>query len=923
MEYSQTVNLPKTNFSMKAGLVQKEPEYLKKWEDMGIYKKQLEKRKNSLSFILHDGPPYANGEIHLGTALNKILKDIINKYKFFRGFKTPYVPGWDCHGLPIELKVVEKLGEKANTIPPVVLRNECRKYAAKFVKIQMDSFKRIGVFGDWDNPYLTMSEEYEAAIIETFGKLVDRGYIYRGMRPVHWCINCKTSLAEAEIEYHDHTSPSIFVKFPVVKHNVDKLQGKKVFVLIWTTTPWTLPANTGLSFHPEEAYTSVKIGDEYLIMAEKLKNNVLGIKGLKSGDEIPLSKKDLETFTVNHCWINRESKIVFGMHVTMDTGTGIVHTAPGHGMEDYQVGIEYKLPQISPVDDEGRFTKEVPEFEGVNVFEANEKIIKFLEEKGRLYFRQNITHSYPHCWRCKNPIIFRSKPQWFFRVSDSKLSKIALDELSKIRWIPEWGEIRIKNMLEGRPDWCLSRQRSWGVPIPAFYCEKCGEAIYNKEIINHIFELVKKEGIDIWYKKEAKELVPNGTKCPNCGGTEFKKETDILDVWFDSGVSNIAVLDKREDLHSPADVYLEGNDQYRGWFQHSLWPSIAIKEAAPYKTVITHGWMLDEQGRQMHKSLGNTISPKEIYDKFGADVLRLWVVTEDYRGDLRIGENLINKSAESYRKIRNTFKYLLGNLDGFKSESMVDYNDLFSIDKYALSILYRLCGNVEKFNDDYEFYKGFREIYNFCAVDMSSFYMDILKDRLYIYPKDSIERQSARTAMFYILKYLMIMLAPILPFTMEEVYLNFFTNSTGESVHLQDWLEPEEEWRNDSIYKEFTDLIKIRDVVLKAVEVLRNNKSEEEPIGSSLQARVVVQPLNNYHKDILIKYQKELRYLFIVSDVEISEKLESITAQDDNTAVYSEKARGNKCARCWNYSEKVGSFPVHSDLCERCIKIVS
>ncbi len=922
MDYSQTVNLPKTDFSMKAGLVQKEPEYVKKWQNIGIYRKQQEKRKDAPDFILHDGPPYANGEIHVGTALNKILKDIINKYKFLRGYKTPYVPGWDCHGLPIELKVIEKLGEKAGKIPPIALRSECRKYASKFVKIQMDSFIRLGIFGDWENPYLTMSEEYEAAIIEAFGKLVEHDYIYRGLRPVHWCINCNTSLAEAEIEYHDHKSPSIYVKFPVVKHNVGKLSGKKVFVLIWTTTPWTLPANTGLSFHPDEAYVAVKTGGEYLIMAEKLMNSVLTARQLKPGEVVALAKKDIEGMKVNHCWIDRESKIVFGIHVTMDTGTGIVHTAPGHGMEDFIIGQENNLPLLSPIDDKGNFTDEVPEFKGINVFDANEKIIELLDKKNVLYHREDITHSYPHCWRCKNPIIFRSKPQWFFRVSDEKLQKKALDELSKVKWVPEWGEIRIKNMLAGRPDWCLSRQRNWGVPIPAFYCEKCGEAVLNKQSIDKIIDLVKKEGIDAWYKKSPQELMPAGAKCAKCGHTEFKKETDILDVWFDSGVSHIAVLDKRENLHSPADVYLEGNDQYRGWFQSSLWPSVAIKNNAPFKTIVTHGWTLDEQGKPMHKSAGNAVSPKEVYEKFGADVLRLWVVSEDYRDDMRIGEHLIQKCTESYRKLRNTFRYLLGNLSGFSLEKALSYDKLLDVDKYVLALLYRLNRNVVKFNDDFEFYRSFREVYNFCAVDMSAFYMDMLKDRLYTYPKESRERLSAQTTMYYVLKNIMLMLAPVLPFTMEEVFLNYFAKNQEDSIHLQDWNDTDTQWNNEEIYKKFTGILKVRDVVLKAVEFLRSGESDKELIGSSLETRVEIKALNKQYAELLNEQKDSLRYLFIVSEAVLTDNIKTVTAQDENVSVFAEKAKGKKCARCWNYSEKVGEYPEHPELCERCYPIV-
>lgn len=921
MDYSKTVNLPQTEFSMKANLIQKEPEMIKRWEKIGLYKKQLEKREGKEEFILHDGPPYANGEIHCGTALNKVLKDILNKYKFLRGYKAPYVPGWDCHGLPIELKVVESLGEKAHSIDPVELRKHCRKYAEKYVKIQMDAFKRLGVIGDFENPYLTMSKEYEIAIVEAFGELVKNGYIYRGMKPVYWCISCGTSLAEAEIEYHDHTSPSIFVKFPVVKHNVTELKNKKVFVLIWTTTPWTLPANTGLSFHPEESYVATNVEGEYLIVAEKLLNSVVSIKGITNPEVIKLTKKDLEEMKVNHPWIERESKIVFGLHVTMDTGTGIVHTAPGHGIEDYVIGLEYGLEQLSPVRDDGTFDESVENFSGMNVFDANEKIISFLSEKGLLYEREDISHSYPHCWRCKNPIIFRSKPQWFFRVSDSSLSSLALKYIEEIKWVPEWGKQRIKNMLEDRPDWCLSRQRHWGVPIIAFYCEDCGEAIVDKKLIDNVVNIMKKDGVDVWYQKEAKDLLPEGTTCPKCGGKKFRKEKDILDVWFDSGVSHYAVLDKRPELRSPADVYLEGNDQYRGWFQSSLWPSLAIKKNAPYKTIITHGWVLDEQGRQMHKSLGNAVAPKEIYDKYGADIFRIWVVSEDYRDDLRIGENMIQKCVDMYRKIRNTFRYLLGNLHNFDKSKMLEYNNLIPVDKFILAKFYQLSKNVEKFYDEYEFYRAFREIYNFCSVDLSSFYLDVLKDRLYIYPLNSRERLSAQTVLYNLLERMMIMLSPVLSFTMEEVYKTFFSKNEEDSVHLLDWLSPLEEWNNSRLFSDFEKIMEIRDDVLKAIEFLRSGK-KGEPIGSSLESKIIIMPKNDNIKKILDTYKSDLRFIFIVSGVEIVSSLDNPMIENEEWNVSSDYADGKKCARCWNYSTEVGNYSDHPELCERCYPIV-
>ncbi|MGC8764439.1 MAG: isoleucine--tRNA ligase [Brevinematia bacterium] len=921
MDYSKTVNLPKTEFSMKANLVQKEPEMVKKWESMHLYEKQLEKRKNSPLFILHDGPPYANGEIHCGTALNKVLKDILNKYKFLKGYKAPYVPGWDCHGLPIELKVVESLGKKSHEISPVELREHCRKYAEKYVKIQMEAFKRLGVIGDFNNPYLTMSKDYEIAIVEAFGKLVENGYIYRGLKPIYWCISCKTSLAEAEIEYHDHSSPSIYVKFPVIKHNIEKLKGKNLFVLIWTTTPWTLPANTGLSFHPEESYVAVKVNDEYLIVAEKLLNSVVSIKHITDAEFISLSRADLDGMKVNHPWLDRESKIVYGLHVTMDTGTGIVHTAPGHGIEDYIIGLEYGLPQISPVEDDGRFEKDLEHFGGMNVFEANEKIVDFLKEKGLLYEREDISHSYPHCWRCKNPIIFRSKPQWFFKVSDQSLSQLALKYLEEIKWVPEWGKLRIKNMLEDRPDWCLSRQRHWGVPIVAFYCEECNQPLLEKKVIDHVTEIMRKEdGINVWYEKTAKELLPPGTKCKKCGGTNFRKETDILDVWFDSGVSHYAVLDKREELRSPADVYLEGNDQYRGWFQSSLWPSLAIKRNAPYKTIITHGWVLDEEGRQMHKSLGNTVAPKEIYDKYGADIFRIWVVSEDYRDDLRIGEHMIAKCVDMYRKIRNTFRYLLGNLSGFDKSKEIQYENLLPVDKFMLAKFYKLSKNVERFYENYEFYRAFRDIYNFCSVDLSSFYFDILKDRLYIYPVSSRERLSAQSVLYYLLEGMMIMLSPILSFTMEEVYDTFF--GKDGSVHLLDWIAPLEKWNNTKIFEDFSLIMEIREDALKAIEKLRSGNSGNEGIGSSLEAKIIISSKDEKVKRILKDYSEFLRYIFIVSGVEIVDKIENPDIENERWSVSSRIADGKKCARCWNYSVEVGKFEDHPELCERCYPVV-
>ncbi len=917
MDYSKTVSLPRSKFGMKAGLVSKEPQYLKRWEEIDLYNRRQANRKDATAFILHDGPPYANGEIHFGHALNKILKDMILRYKYSRGFRTPYIPGWDCHGLPIELKVTEKLGSRAETMPILDLRQKCRDYAGRFVDKQKEGFKRLGILGDWDHPYLTMSADYEKVILESFVDLVKQGHVYRGLRPVIWSPSTRTALAEAEVEYKDHTSPSIYVKFPVVEHSIDQVVGD-LYVMIWTTTPWTLPANTGLSFHPEEDYVAVKVGKDTVILAHKLMEKVLAIKEHKPEVIAKVTKADLEKMKVNHPWIERESRIVFGEHVTMDTGTGIVHTAPGHGMDDYYVGMANGLEMLSPVDDNGRFTLDVPEWKGEYVFKANPQIIEFLDTRGLLYHHEDFVHSYPHDWRSKQPVIFRSKPQWFFKVSDKALADKALSELPKVKWVPEWGQARIQNMLEGRPDWCLSRQRKWGVPIPAFFCTECGEVILNDETSAGVLDQVREYGVDVWYKKDADKLLPAGYKCPKCGATTFTKETDILDVWFDSGVSSLAVIDQREELSRPADVYLEGSDQYRGWFQSSLWPSVALKGAAPFKTVITHGWVLDEEGKQMHKSLGNAVSPAEVFNVYGADVLRLWVVTEDYRSDLRVGDNLIQKTVDAYRKIRNTFKYLLGNLADFEVSQAVPYKDMFDVDKYALSKLAGLQKKVEEFMDNYEYYRAFREVYNFAVIDMSNRYLDILKDRLYIYAPDSLERKSAQTALYFILKHMMMMLAPILSFTMEEVYLDYFAQDESDSVHLQEWPQADPQWINAGLTADMDKIMDARDVVLKALDMVRNAGT----IGTSLAAKVFIKVKNAELRTLLEKYKDHLRYFFIVSQVEMQDELSVVTFENEDLSVQAVNADGEKCARCWNFSTRVGENKEHPELCERCHPVV-
>ncbi|HQO39321.1 MAG TPA: isoleucine--tRNA ligase, partial [Spirochaetota bacterium] len=662
MDYSKTVNLPATDFPMRANLPQKEPGIAKKWQDEKIYSRIQESRKGAKTYILHDGPPYANGHLHLGHALNKILKDIIVKHHTMMGQRSPFVPGWDCHGLPIELNVTRELGDKAKEMPRVDIRKKCREYAGSFVKIQMEEFRRLGVFADYENPYKTMSPEYETRIVEVFGDLLNEGYIYKNKKPIYWCPTCVTALAEAEVEYDNHISHSVFVKFKVDPSSVSFGGDKeRTYVVIWTTTPWTLPANLAVSFHPEFEYLSYSFNGENFIMAKGLLEQFESITGMKQAGETSLTFENIKALKVMHPFIDRESKVVFGTHVTLEQGTGIVHTAPGHGHDDYIVGLANNLEIFCPVDDEGKFTSDFPEMKGMHVFKANPEVVKLLEEKNALVHSGTIEHSYPHCWRCKKPLIYRATEQWFFGMDHKDLRKKGLESVDHTEWVPSWGETRFRGMVETRPDWCLSRQRSWGVPIPSFRCADCGKNLMTAESVKMFAGISRKEGIDAWYTKDIKELIPAGTKC-TCGCTELIKEFDILDVWFDSGVSHFAVLDQWEDLSWPADIYLEGSDQHRGWFQSSLWPAIALRGRAPFNTVLTHGFMLDENGKAMSKSLGNVIPPEKIIGQFGADILRLWVSSEDYRNDVRIGMNMMQQVAESYKRIRNTLKYIIGNI---------------------------------------------------------------------------------------------------------------------------------------------------------------------------------------------------------------------------------------------------------------------
>ncbi len=929
MDYSKTLNLPSTEFSMKANLTQREPQFLKEWDKDNIYEKIEKKNKECPRFILHDGPPYANGHIHLGHSLNKILKDIIVKSRNMDGYFAPFVPGWDCHGLPIELQVIKNLGGKK--ISKEELRKKCREYAAKYINIQREEFKRLGILGDWKNPYLTMSEDYEQAIVDTFGELVEKGYIYRGLKPVYWCPSCKTALAEAEVEYTDHTSPSITVKFSV-KESHPIFESKKAFWLIWTTTPWTLPANVAICIHPEQPYVAALVEynseDEWWLIADALLNPVIQQTGAILKKKIEVKHSDLERFTASHPFLERDSRIVFDKFVAMDTGTGCVHIAPGHGQEDYIIGSNFNLPTISPIDASGNFTDEVgiKTLIGKNVFDANKDIIKLLEQRGVLLYNERITHSYPHCWRCKNPVIFRATYQWFMNVDHNDLRKRSIESIKKVKWMPRWGEERLSNMLEARPDWCLSRQRSWGVPIPAFYCKNCGETILTKETVTHFSKFVQKEGVDIWFTLSEKELLPDGFKCPKCGSADFKKEEDILDVWFDSGVSHISVLEKRDKLYSPADMYLEGSDQYRGWFQSSLLPSVALRDRAPYKTVLSHGFTLDAEGKAMHKSAGNVIAPAEIINKYGADILRLWVSSLDYRDDVRIGDEILKRVVESYRKIRNTLRFILGNIKNFNFDENFDYNNLSNFDEFdlwALAKLIKFNATIRKAYEDYEFHIIYHNIVNFCAVTLSSLYFDVLKDRLYVEPANSFKGKSSRYILLKIFKVLTKLLAPILSFTAEDAWKVFLKEHNKEikSIHTEDFEELNIDVKELKKYEEKWDrLFTLKEDVNKALEKAK----AEELIGHTLESKIIVSPKKENLKNFLEENKEILPFCFIVSQVEIKALQDTGESyyEDENWKIVVTKADGKKCARCWNYSITVGKNRKHPELCQRCVNVL-
>ncbi|MBI2091992.1 MAG: isoleucine--tRNA ligase [Deltaproteobacteria bacterium] len=922
MDYKDTLNLPKTDFPMKADLAAKEPAFVKKWEEEKLYFKMLEARKGCKTFILHDGPPYANGHVHLGTAINKILKDFVVKSRSMMGFKTPYVPGWDCHGMPIEHQVIKDLGPKAKDTSLLDVRRRCREHADKFLNIQRGEFKRLGVLGEWGNPYLTMSHDYEASIVAAMADMIKDGYIYRGLRPIHWCITCKTALAEAEVEYAEHTSPSIYVKFKLK----DKSPfGKNASFVIWTTTPWTIPANLAIALHPELDYVGIKIKDEVLIVAAALVDIVKNAWGITGADITAAVKgSKLEGLNAVHPLINRDSAVVLADYVASDSGTGCVHTAPGHGAEDFETGTKYGLPHLNPVDAAGCYTKEVAieELVGVNVFKANAIVTEMLNKSQALIKTETVTHSYPHCWRCKKPLVFRATEQWFMRVDHKDLRKKALNEIDGTKWIPSWGHDRIYNMVTTRPDWCLSRQRYWGVPIPAIDCVKCGKTILDHAVTVKLRDEVKKHGCDIWFEWEIEKFLPKNFKCPSCKAAEFKKHSDILDVWFDSSVSQRAVLEEGHKLGWPCDLFLEGVDQHRGWFQVSLLTAIANRGAAPYRAVLTHGLILDEEQRKMSKSLGNVVSPDEVVNKFGADVLRLLFASVDYTNDISFSKRMLELGSEAYRKIRNTCKYLLSNLSDFEPDRhLVPEANLMEIDRWAMHSLQMLVQKIRSAYENYEFHVVYHALNEFCTVTMSAFYLDILKDRLYCEKKDGPLRRSAQTVVWKILDSMLKLMAPILSFTVEEAwgYAPHYKGKTDSAI-LSLLPKADEKYIDEQLAAKWETFLKLRGDVTKVLE----NARKEKMIGNSLEARVVIECTDEMKK-FLGGFGDALPDLFIVSGVEFGKaegKFSHTSAEIKDFKVGVVKSGGLKCGRCWKYSESVGKNSSHPEICKRCADVV-
>jgi isoleucyl-tRNA synthetase len=923
MDYKATLNLPRTEFPMKANLAQREPAMVERWATERVYERLLEQNAGKPRFVLHDGPPYANGHIHLGTALNKVLKDVIVKHRAMTGRCAPYVPGWDCHGLPIELNVEKELGRaKKETMPKVEIRARCRTYAAKFVDIQRAEFRRLGVLGDWAHPYLTMDYGYEAEEIRVLGRCIREGLVYRGKKPVLWCPSCGTALAEAEVEYQDDRSPSVYVAYPFVAPVPPPLAGLDApAAAIWTTTPWTLPASLAVAVHPEHEYVAADFGGRTLVVAAALVPALARLLG-EGRERARFRGAALEGARCRHPWLDRTVPIVVADYVTLETGTGLVHTAPGHGQEDYETGLRYGLDVLAPVDARGRFTAEVPEWAGTSVFDANAPIVEHLRAAGALLASETVVHSYPHCWRCKNPVVFRATEQWFIGMERGDLRRRALAEIDRVRWIPGWGKERIANMIATRPDWCISRQRDWGVPVVAMYCDGCGEPIASEALCAHVADVFEREGADAWYRRPAAELVPPGTRCQKCGGTTFRPETDILDVWFDSGVSWKAVVERRAELGGHADLYLEGSDQHRGWFHSALLTGVAVEGRAPYDVVITHGFFVDGSGRKMSKSLGNVIAPEEIINRHGAELLRLWVAATDYREEMRISEEILNGFVEAYRRIRNTARFLLANLYDFDpARDAVPVERLPELERWALHQTHVLAERCLRAYEDFEFHVVFHALNNFCSVDMSALYMDVRKDRLYCERADGRERRATQTALHSILDMLVRLVAPILSFTAEDVWRFVPGAGRADSVFLAGIPAPPAAWRADDVAARFDRLLAVRGAVTKALEEARQSGL----VKQSSEARVVLAA--DARADglgtLLTDRLQELADMFLVADVALG----GVDGTPESAVlpglrVRVERAAGEKCPRCWNI-RRLGEDARHPDVCSRCAGVLA
>ncbi len=949
MDYKDTLNLPKTSFPMKANLPKLEPDMLKRWQEMDIYGRLRKASASRPLWILHDGPPYANGHIHMGTLLNKVLKDFVVKSRSMLGHNSPYVPGWDCHGLPIEHQVDVELGldtasvDVRRAMDPIEKRRRCREYAAKFIDIQREEFKRLGIFGDWNDPYLTMAPAYQATIVREFGRFVGRGLVHKGLKPVHWCMHCKTALAQAEVEYEEQTTPSVYVKFPLVSPSPEltrALGSRRASLVIWTTTPWTLPANLAIAVHPLQTYTAVDMDGDALVVARPLAEAFAalpGVKGRTQPTEIAISGEALAGSAARHPWIDREVPVLTADFVAMDAGTGLVHIAPGHGEEDYELGRAAGLKIYNPVDDDGRFLSEVTGFAGMTVWEANPKIIERLRAEGALVTQVPLVHTYPHCWRCKNPTLFRATEQWFIALDLATQQKPSLRQRAlevirnDVRWIPEWGQERIYNMVAHRPEWVISRQRVWGVPIVAFYCASCETLLLDQGVVEHVAGIMEAgTGADEWYSRDAKELLPPGASCPKCGSSEFRKESDILDVWFDSGCSHAAVLEKRPELRWPAEMYLEGSDQHRGWFHSSLLEAVGTRDRAPYGSVITHGFLVDGDGRKMSKSQSNNTAPDELMPRFGADVLRLWVAAEDYTEDVRLSDEILNRLADAYRRIRNTCRFLLGTLADFDPErDRVAYDRMEELDRWALLRLAELIARARRAYEEYQFHVVFHATHNFCAVDLSALYLDIIKDRLYVSAPDDPKRRAAQTVCFEVLTALARFLAPILSFTADEVWSHIPGRGKPESVHLVTFPEERGEWINERLRGEWERLLEVRGEVSRALEGAR----QQGRIGKAVDAVVflVSAPEEEWRPLLEAKGDGLLATLFNVSAVRFgaAPPAEGGTRYEGQDIpglvleVVPAAALGwKRCERCWTWSEGVGADPAHPALCGRCLPVV-